>query len=63
METELLPSSVTVEIDKKNKTVKYYYTNAKGKKTLIDLSEPTSQDIPSAPISERPKKRPKTKKS
>jgi hypothetical protein len=50
MQTELLPSSVQAKIDKKKKTVKYYYTNDKGKKTLIDLSEPTSKDKPRAPI-------------
>jgi hypothetical protein len=64
METELLPSSVTAKIDKKKKTVKYYYTNAKGKKTLIDLGQPTSQDKPPAPIvTEQPKKQSNAKKS
>jgi hypothetical protein len=50
METELLPSSVTAKIDKKKKTVNYYYISAKGKKTPIKLDASTSRDKPRAPI-------------
>lgn len=41
MERELLPSRVEAKIDRKKKTVKYYYVDSKGKKKLIDLGEAT----------------------
>lgn len=38
MQVALLPSNVKAVVSKKNKTVKYYHVNSKGKRTLIDLS-------------------------
>lgn len=41
MEKELLPSRVEAKIDRKKKTVKYYYVDSKGKKKLIELGAAT----------------------
>lgn len=43
MKEVLLPSNITVTINKTKKTVKYYHTNSKGKKTLIELNKPIGE--------------------
>ncbi len=46
MEKELLPSRVEAKVDRKKKTVKYYYVDRKGKKKLLDLGDTAKKPVP-----------------